>query len=36
LELIYRRKNLQALAVGALSRDEALEVIAVSWIYNSN
>jgi hypothetical protein len=36
LELIFRRKNVQALTVGALSGDEALEVIAVSWIWNSN
>jgi hypothetical protein len=36
LELIFRRKNVQALTVGALSGDEALEVIAVSWMYNSN
>jgi hypothetical protein len=36
LELIYRRKNVQALTVGALSGYEALEVIAVSWIWNSN
>jgi hypothetical protein len=36
LELIFRRQNVQALTVGALSGDEALEVIAVSWIWNSN
>jgi hypothetical protein len=36
LELICRRQNVQALTVGALSGDEALEVIAVSWIWNSN
>jgi hypothetical protein len=36
LELIFRRKNVQALTVGALSGDEAFEVIAVSWIWNSN
>jgi len=36
LELIFRRQNVQALTVGALSGDEALEVIAVSWIRNSN
>jgi hypothetical protein len=36
LELICRRKNVQAPTVPALSGDEALEVIAVSWICNSN
>jgi hypothetical protein len=36
LELIFRRQNVQALTVGALSRDETLEVIAVSWIQKPN